>query len=132
MGADVGVFQVANAPTYGYVYTLPFLAWPIRLSMFSILFLKQRLMCVVYFYPQTGASHSVHWLKSPFWHFTSFPLKIKITVGKTSKNVLKYNQKMTFSCFRTSFVNLSQSVKHLKDWSVGQDSPILKLSYLGL
>ena len=24
MGTDVGVFQVADAPTYGYVYTLPF------------------------------------------------------------------------------------------------------------
>ena len=23
MGVDVGVFQVADAPTYGYVYTLP-------------------------------------------------------------------------------------------------------------
>ena len=25
MGADVGVFQVADVPTYGYVYTLPVL-----------------------------------------------------------------------------------------------------------
>ena len=24
IGANVGVFQVANAPSYGYVYTLPF------------------------------------------------------------------------------------------------------------
>ena len=38
MSADVGVFQVADAPTYGYRYTLPFLAWSIRLSIFSILF----------------------------------------------------------------------------------------------
>ena len=28
MGADLGVFQVADAPMYGYVYTLPGLRTP--------------------------------------------------------------------------------------------------------
>ena len=37
MGADVGVFQVADAPTYGYFYTLPKIVSLQRVSFKTLL-----------------------------------------------------------------------------------------------
>ena len=51
MGADVGVFQVADAPTYGYVCTLPFLS-PIKLAQ-CIMLPKQKRIRLVKFQEST-------------------------------------------------------------------------------